>query len=143
AQPKPGEWDTATAQLLTGLNGRFTSLAMRSCVLVLLPIDELPALTNLVNLRDLELAERTTPTMVLTKGDGTQIAALSTHNDAREIARQLWDAVNHSRLDRADKLIEAGKTREATTLLKLVKSSPQAGDLKLEAAARLADLQPF
>lgn len=143
AQPKPGEWDTATAQLLTGLNGRFTSLAMRSCVLVLLPIDELPALTNLVNLRDLELAERTTPTMVLTKGDGTQIAALSTHTDAREIARRLWDAVNHSRLDRADKLIEAGKLREATTLLKLVKSSPQAGDLRQEAAARLADVQPF
>lgn len=140
AQPKPGEWDTATGRLLAGLNSRPTSLAVRSCVLVLLPIDELPALTNLVNLPDLELAERTTPTMVLTKGDGTQLAALSTHGDPRDIARQLWDAVNHARLDRADKLIETGKTREATTLLKLVKSSPQAGAIKQEAIARLADL---
>lgn len=140
-QPKPGEWDADTSQLLAGLNSRPTALAVRSCVLVLLPIDELPALTNLVNLNDLELAERATPTMVLTKGDGTQIAALSTRSDPREIAQQLWDAVNQARLARADKLIESGKTREATTMLKLVKSSPQAGALKLEAAARLADLQ--
>lgn len=140
AQPKPGEWDEATARLLAGLNSRPTSLAVRSCVLVLLPIDELPALTNLVNLRDLELAERTTPTMALTKSDGTQIAALSTRSDPREIARRLWDTVNHARLDRADKLIETGKAREAAALLKLVKSSPQAGALKQEALARLADL---
>jgi hypothetical protein len=101
----------------------------------------LPALSNLVDLSDLELAERTTPAMVLTKGDGTQIAALSTNSDPRDIARQLWDAVNHARMARADKLIETSKTREATTLLKLVKSSPQAGALKHEAVARLAELK--
>lgn len=141
AQPKPGEWDAATGRLLVCLNSRPISKPMRNCLLVLLPIDEIPALSNVVDLSDLELAERTTPAMVLTKGDGTQIAALSTNSDARDIARQLWDAVNHARLANADKLIEAGKTREATTLLKLVKSSPDAGALKQEAVDRLADLK--
>ena len=141
AQPKPGEWDTKTAQLLVGLNTKPTAQAVRNCVLVLLPIDELPALTNLVNLPDLELAERQTPTMVLTKSDGTQIAALSPQTNPSEVARQLWNAVNQSRLAQAEKLIESGKPREATTLLKLVKSSPQAGPLKQQAADRLAELQ--
>lgn len=141
AQPKPGEWDAATGGLLVCLNRPPISKAMRNCALVLLPIDELPALSNVVDLSDLELAERTTPAMVLTKGDGTQIAALSTNSHPRDIARQLWEAVNHARLANADKLIESGKTREATTLLKLVKSSPQAGELKHKAIARLADLK--
>jgi hypothetical protein len=141
AQPKPGEWDAATGALLVCLNRPPISKAMRNCVLVLLPIDELPALSNLVDLSDLELAERTTPAMVLTKCDGTEIAALSTNSDPRDIARQLWDAVNHARLANADKLIETGKQREATTLLKLVKLSPQAGELRREAVARLADLK--
>lgn len=141
AQPKPDEWDSATGQLLAGLNSRPTALPMRRCVLVILPIDELPALTNLVKLPDLELAERTTPTMVLTKGDGQEIAAISSHSDPRDVAQQLWNAVNQSRLDRAETLLTTGKVREATTLLKLVKSSPQAGALKEQASARLAELQ--
>jgi hypothetical protein len=141
AQPKPGEWDAETARLLAALNTKPTAQPLRSCVLVLLPIDELPALTNLVNLVDLELAERHAPTMVLTKSDGTQIAAISPQTDPRDVARQLWDALNQSRLAKAETLIEAGKPREATTLLKLVKSCPQAGSLKQQAADRLAELQ--
>jgi len=141
AQPKPGEWDSATARLLVALNTRPTALPVRNCVLVLLPIDELPALTNLVNLSDLELADRQTPTMVLTRGDGAQIAAISQQSDPRDVARQIGEAVNRSRLTKAEKLIESGKVREATALLKLVKTSAQAGPLKDQAAARLADLQ--
>jgi hypothetical protein len=57
------------------------------------------------------------------------------------VARQLWDALNQSRLAKAAQLIEAGKPREAATLLKLVKSCPQAGPLKQQAADRLAELQ--
>jgi hypothetical protein len=141
AKTKRGEWDSATAQLLVGLNTKPTALAVRNCVLVLLPIDELPALTNLVSLRDLELAERQTPTMVLTRSDGTQIVALSPQTNPRDIAQQLWNAVNEARLGQVEKLIAAGKTREATTLLKIVKASPQAGEFKQQAAARLAELQ--
>lgn len=141
AQAKPGQLDLPAERLLAELGERPVLNAARNCVLVILPIDELPALTNLVKLPELNLAERTTPTIVLAKGEGAQIAAISAMTPPREIARQLWDAVNQSRLEKAEGLIAAGKTREATSLLRLVKSSPQAGTLKERASERLADLQ--
>ncbi|HVA47844.1 MAG TPA: hypothetical protein VNH11_15860 [Pirellulales bacterium] len=142
AKAKTGVWDMPTSSLIAALGSKPTVQPMRNCVLIVLPIDELPALTNLVNLPDLELAERTTPTMVLTNGDAAQTVAISSHSDPREVAKLLWDAVNHERLDKADKLIESGHVREATGLLKLVKSSPQAGPLKARAIERLGGLQP-
>lgn len=140
AQAKPGQWDAATARLLGGLGMKPLAQPARNCALVVLPIDELPALTNLVKLPDYNMAERTTPTMVLAKSDGTQLAAISPSADPRQVARQLWDAVNQSRLDRAEALLASGKQREATGLLKLVKSSPQAGAFKELAVQRLAEL---
>lgn len=138
---EPNEWDSATAQLLVRLNTRPIAPPLRSCVVVVLPIDELPALTNLVNLPDLDLAERRTPTMVMTGSDGAQVAAISCSGAPREVARRIWDALNQFRLNKAEKLIESGKLREATALFKLVKASPHAGPLKDQAVARLAELQ--
>ncbi|HVX13040.1 MAG TPA: hypothetical protein VHC22_17785 [Pirellulales bacterium] len=143
AQPKPGEWDKPTAALLVGLNSPPTAQPVHACVLVVLPIDELPALTSLVKLPDMDMADRATPTMLLFKSDGTQIAAMSPQADPSKVAKQLWSAVNEARLAKADKLIEQGRTREATALLRLVKSTPQGGQFKQDAIERLAQLQPL
>lgn len=138
AKTKPGDWDMATGNLLGALAMKPIVSAARSCVMVVLPIDELPALTNLVNLPDLELAERSTPTMVLTTGDAKHTLPISSQSNPHEVAQRLWDAVNQARLAKADKLIDAGNVREANALLKLVKSCPQAGPLKQQAMVRLA-----
>ena len=142
ANSKTGERDIATAHLLAALNTRPIATPVRNCVLVILPIDELPALTNLVNLPELELAERQMPAVVLIGSDGVQLGAISSHSSPDEVVQQIWDAVNQSRLARAEKLIASGKPGEAAGLLKLVKASVQAGPLKDLAAARLAELQP-
>ncbi|HVW35849.1 MAG TPA: hypothetical protein VHB99_01050 [Pirellulales bacterium] len=115
--------------------------AVRGCVLVQLPIDELPALTNLVNLPLVDQAGRLTPAMLMTRGDGTPLAAISPNGPPREIALQIWGALNQFRLERAEQLMESGKLSEATSLLKLVKASPFAGPLKEQAVAKLAELQ--
>ena len=127
AQAKPGQWDMPTVHLLGKLGVKPVLAASRNCALVVLPIDELPALTNLVKLPEFNLAERTTPTIVLTQSDGTQLAAIGSMADPRATARQVWDAVNQTRLDKAASLTGLGRKREATSLLRLVKSSPQAG----------------
>ena len=142
ANSKPGDRDIATARLLAALNTRPISTPVRNCVLVILPIDELPALTNLVNLPEVELAERQTPAVVLTGSDGVQLGAISSQSTPAEVVQQIWDAVNQTRLAKAEKLIASGKPGEAAGLLKLVKASVQAGPLKELAAARLAELQP-
>ena len=138
AKKKADDYDLPTANLIGALAMKPIVGAARSCVLVLLPIDDLPALTNLVNLPDFELAERTTPTMLLTTSDVKHAVPISAHSDPREVAQKLWDAVNAARLAKADKLFEAGSVREATALLKLVKACPQAGPLKQQAIERLA-----
>lgn len=138
AKAKVGDYDMATVNLLGALAMKPIVGASRSCVLIVLPIDELPALTNLVNLPNLELAERTTPTMVLTTGDVKHTTPISAYSDPREVAQRLWDAVNEARLAKADKLFEGGSVREATALLKLVKSCPQAGPMKQQAIEKLA-----
>lgn len=141
ANPEPSVLEPAAAQLMASLNTRPIAAPVRSCVLVLLPIDELPALTNLVNLPLVEQAGWQTPTMIMTRSDGTQIAAISPNAPPREIAQQIWGALNQFRLERAEQLIESGKSHEATSLLKLVKASPFAGPLKDKAVAKLAEQQ--
>jgi hypothetical protein len=141
AKGKPGDWDADTARVVGALGMNPLSKAARNCVLVVLPIDDLPALTNLVKLSDLRMAERATPIVVLTKSDGTQLASISPSMDPRQVADQLWEGVNQCRWEKAEKLLAEGNQREATTLLRLLKSSPQAGSLKDRAIERLAELQ--
>jgi hypothetical protein len=141
SQVKPGEWDTATGNVLGALAMPPFVRPARSCIIMALPIDELPALTNLVNLPELHLAERTTPTMVLMKSDGTQLASISPVGDPHEKVTQLWEGVNQCRWEKAEKLLSEGKQKEAEGLLRLVKSSSLAGPLKERATARLAELK--
>ena len=99
--PEAGKWDLATNRLWARLNSRPISPLLRSCQVVVLPIDELPALTNLVHMPELELAERQAPTMVLTDSDGAQIAAISAHGDPSEVARKISAGVNQFRQNKA------------------------------------------
>lgn len=140
-QGKPGEWDAATTAVLGALAMRPFVQPARACTIVTLPIDELPALTNLVNLPEFNLVERGTPTMVLTKSDGTQLASISPSGDRYEIVKQLWDGVNQCRWEKAEKLLSEGKQKEAEALLRLVKSCPVPHPLKDQAAERLAELK--
>lgn len=138
-----GSLDPAALQLMARLNTRPIAAPVRSCVLVQLPIDELPALTNLVNLPLVDQAEWQTPTMVMVRSDGTQIAAISPNGPPREVAEHIWGALNQFRLDKAEQLLESGKAPEAIALLRLVRAAPFAGPLKDQAVAKLAELQPL
>lgn len=140
-QAKAGEWDAATARVLGALAMTPYVKAARNCVLDVLPIDELPALTSIVELPDVRLAERQTPTMILLKPDGTQLASISPNGEPPEIVRQLWEGVNQCRWEKAERLLAAGKQREATTLLRVLKAAPHAGPLKDQATERLAALK--
>jgi hypothetical protein len=140
-QAKPGEWDAATARVLGALAMPPYVKAARYCILDVLPIDELPALTSLVEFSEVRLAERQTPTMILLKPDGTQLASLSPNGDPAEIVRQLWEGVNQCRWEKAERLLTSGKQREAATLLRVLKAAPYAGPLKDQAIERLAELK--
>ena len=99
--PQAGTWDLATKRLWARLHSRPISPLLRDCEVVVLPIDELSALTSLVQLPDLELAERQAPTMLLIDNDGAQLAAISAHGDPNEVARQISAGVKQFRLDKA------------------------------------------
>jgi hypothetical protein len=122
--------DAATERLLDRLGMSPAARPAKSCLVVWLPIDELPALSNLTDVPAYDLAERTTPTMVLLRPSGEQIAAIRAEADSRDLAAKLWSALNDVRFDKAQTLIEAGETKLAGTYLGLVKSSPIADPLK-------------
>jgi len=122
-------YDRTTAALLGHLASSAAARPAKSCLVIPLPIDELPALSNLADVPTYNLAERSTPTMVLVRPSGEQIAAVPASIDPRDLAAQLWSAVNEVRFDKAQKLLEAGKKKAATTYLGLVKSSPAKGPL--------------
>jgi len=117
-------YDAATMELLARLSASVAARPAKGCLVLPLPIDELPALSNMVNVSAYDLAERTTPTMVLARPNGEQIAAISAAVDPRDLASQLWTAVNEVRFDKAQKLLDAGEKKSATAYLSLVKSSP-------------------
>ncbi|HEV3021458.1 MAG TPA: hypothetical protein VGX76_03290 [Pirellulales bacterium] len=122
--------DAATAQLLERLGTSPAARPAKSCLVVGLPIDELPALSSLANVPAYDLAERTTPTMVVLRPSGEQIAAIPAAADPRDLAARLWSALNEVRFDKAQELLEAGETKSAVMCLGLVKSSPIADPLK-------------
>jgi len=135
-----GQPDGATAQLLARLASNAAARPAKSCLVVTLPIDELPALSNLADVPAYDLAERVTPTMVLARPNGEQIAAIRAAVDASELAGQLWSALDEARFDRAQELLEAGEMRLAATYLGWVKSSPTKGPLKQLAKAQWEQL---
>ena len=126
---QPG-YDAATSRLLAGLVSSAAARPAKSCLVVPLPIDELSALSNLADVPAYDLAERATPTMVLLRPSGEQIAAIPAAVDPRDLAARLWSALDEARFDRAQELLEAGEMRLAATYLGMVKSSPTRGPLK-------------
>jgi len=123
-------YDAATARLLHSLATSAAARPAKSCLVVPLPIDELPALSNLADVPAYDLAERATPTMVLLRPSGEQIEAIPAALDPRDLAAHLWTALNEVRFHKAQKLLEAGDTKSAAMYLGLVKSSPAKGPLK-------------
>ena len=123
-------YDTATMELLGRLSTSAAARPAKACLVLPLPIDELPALSNLANVSAYDLAERTTPTMVLARPSGEQIAAIPAAVDPRDLAAKLWAAVNEVRFDKAQKFLEAGEKKSAAVYLSLVKSSPATGPLR-------------
>ncbi|HUY32466.1 MAG TPA: hypothetical protein VMV69_06765 [Pirellulales bacterium] len=123
-------YDAATEALLGRLSSSAAARPAKSCLVLPLPINELPALSNLANVSEYNLAERTTPTMVLVRPSGEQIAAIPASVDPRDLASQLWAAVNEVRFDKAQKLLEAGENKSAAMYLSLVKSSPTKGSVR-------------
>jgi len=130
AKTNHATYDPATLALLGRLSVSAAARPAKGCMVMPLPIDELPALSNLVNVAAYDLAERTTPTMVLARPGGEQIAAIPAAVDPRDLASQLWTAVNEVRFDKAQKLLEAGEKKSATKYLSLVKSSPVKSTLR-------------
>lgn len=125
-----GQPDGATAQLLAKLGSKSAARPAKSCLVVTLPIDELPALSNLADVPAYDLAERAAPTMVLVRPSGEQIAAIPAAVDPQDLAAQLWSALDEVCFDRAQELLEAGQMKLAATYLGMVKSSPTKSPLK-------------
>jgi hypothetical protein len=138
-EKKNPTYDRTTADLFSHLGASTAARPAKNCLVIPMPIDELPALSSLADVPAYDLAERTTPTMVLVRPNGEQIAGIKASVDPRVLAVQLWSAVNEIRFDKAQKLIEAGETKAATSYLGMVKSSPAKGPLT-EAAKKQWEL---
>jgi hypothetical protein len=123
-------YDQTTAELLGRLASSAAARPAKNCLVIPLPIDELPALSSLVDVPAYDLAERTTPTMVLLRPSGKEIAAIPAAIDPRDLANQLWSAVNDVRFEKAQQLLASGDKKAATMYLGLVKMSPTKGALK-------------
>jgi hypothetical protein len=128
-EKKNPTYDQTTADLMSRLAASTAARPAKNCLVIPMPLDELPALSSLANVPAYDLAERTTPTMVLVRPNGEQIASFKASVDPRELAVQLWSAVNEIRFDKAQKLIEARQTKAASNYLAMVKSSPAKGPL--------------
>lgn len=130
AKTEHAAYDAPTMELLGKLFNSVAARPAKGCLVVPLPINELPALSNLVNVSAYDLAERTTPTMVLARPDGEQVAAIPSRAEPRDLAAQLWTALNEVRFDKAQKLLDAGEKKSAASYLSLVKLSPVKSTLR-------------
>lgn len=70
------------------------------CQIIYLPVNQLAALSNLVEAPQFELADAKLPTMVLCRSTGEQIVALSGTTPGKELAAHLIDALKQERANR-------------------------------------------
>lgn len=69
----------------------------RRCQIVYLPIDQLAALSSLIDTPQYELADANLPTMVLCRSTGEQIVAMPGDASGKEVAAHLLDALRQER----------------------------------------------
>ncbi|MGH7193646.1 MAG: hypothetical protein ACREJM_08955 [Candidatus Saccharimonadales bacterium] len=79
------------------------------CQIIYLPVNQLAALSNLVEAPQFALADANLPTLVLCRSTGEQIVALAGTTPGNELATHLIDALKQERANRKAKLQVARK----------------------------------
>ncbi len=74
------------------------------CQIIYLPVNQMAALSNLVEVPQFELADAHLPTLVLCRSTGEQVVALAGATPGKELAAHLIDALKQERANRKAKL---------------------------------------
>jgi hypothetical protein len=115
-----------TAALLDELAQPPLRGAVRNCKTIVLPIDQLAALSNLAHVPTFDLAERTTPTMVLADSQGKQLQAIRRSTPPPELADRLWRVINGQRFQKAQQLLADRQYSAAKRILGMLQATPVA-----------------
>ncbi len=100
--------------------------AVRNCKVIVLPIDQLAALSNLAHVPAFDLAERTAPTLVLADSLGKQLQAIRRSTPPPELAAMLWEVVNGQRFQKAQQLLADHQYGAAKRILGMLQATPVA-----------------
>ena len=103
---------------------------VRNCIVIVLPINQLAALSNAMHVPTYDLAERTTPTMVLLDSHGKQLQAIGRATPPDVMVDMLWTAINEQRYQRAQELLAQHQFKDAKRILGLVQATPIVSPLK-------------
>lgn len=116
--------DSTQEWLQTVLRQRPVAQPLKSFVVIVLPLRELAALSNLAKLPSYELARRSTTVLVLAHPDGSQAAAVDGRAQPQELASRLWPLVAKAAVARAKTLSSGGKHSLALRLLRKTAHEP-------------------
>jgi hypothetical protein len=113
------KYDARTEQLINDVfRKRPVSLPLQSFVVVTLPVRELAALSNLADTPNYELANRATPSLIITDPAGKQITAINGSINPMAMAMQLWPSLNQVMLARAESRANDGEIPDAIKILR-------------------------
>ncbi|MFQ5731712.1 MAG: hypothetical protein ACE5KM_07140 [Planctomycetaceae bacterium] len=118
------EYDEPTKQLLRVLAQKPVALPLKSFIVVVLPLRELAALSNLAKLPAYEVPRNSTTTLVLADPDGSQSAVVDGSSTPQQLAARLWPMVARSVARRAAKTSSRGKHSEALRALRKIARAP-------------------
>lgn len=98
--------------------------AVRNCKVIVVPIDQLAAMSNLTHLPTFDLAERSTPTMVLADSHSRQLQAVRRSTPPQVLADMLWKLVNQQRFQKAQQLLADHQYDAAKRILGMLQATP-------------------
>ena len=135
------KYDATTEQLINYVfRKRPVSLPLQSFVVVTLPVRELAALSNLADTPNYELANRATPSLIITDPAGKQISAINGSIKPQAMAMQLWPPLNQMMLARAELRAKDGEIPDAIKLLRGVLKTTTDESVARNVNARLNEL---
>ena len=132
------EYDNATQVLLDQtLRQSDITKALRSYTVVVLPLRELAALSQLAQLPLYEASGRSSPLLVIADPGGEQLASLEGKVNAKQLSTHLWATLGETRYAKSEQLLAQADTRAALRLLRGLLRSPVKPSLRRRAQQRI------
>jgi len=135
------QFDSAMERLVDDvLRSPSVATPLQTFVVVAVPIRQIPALSNLVDLPVYALPSDSRPALIITKPNGEEIASLSGSVHADQLASHLWPVIHQQWLDRAQQLASEEKFPDALRLTRKVQMFSSVASQREQATRQINDI---